>query len=122
MYGFARGERRQARALGLLSDGGTISVQVLNEFVNVARRKLGFSWREVHDAVKAIREICTDVLPVTNDMHNAALGLAERYGFQFYDALIAAAALQARCDVLLSEDLQHPQKIETLRIENPFER
>ena len=67
-----------------------------------------------------IRAICK-VEALTPETHDAGLHIAERYGFDIYDALIAAAALQRGCDVLYSEDLQDGQAIEErLTIRNPF--
>ena len=43
-----------------------------------------------------------------------------RHGLRIYDSLIIAAALEAGCDTLYSEDMQHGQVIEGIRIENPF--
>jgi predicted nucleic acid-binding protein len=62
-----------------------------------------------------------DVLPVTIDIHEAGLRLAQRYGFATYDAMIVAAALSAECDTLWSEDLQDGLLVDRqLRIVNPF--
>ena len=62
------------------------------------------------------------VHPLTVETHDTGLSLAERYGFSVYDAMIAAAALHAGCDTLLSEDLQHGMALdEGLRIVNPFQ-
>lgn len=112
---------RSARAEELLSAGGTISVQVLNEFVSVARRKLRTPWGEVKEALRWVRVLCPDPLPLTITIHEEAVRLAERYGFSIYDSLIVASALKADCNVLYSEDLQDGQVIEkTLVIKNPF--
>ena len=112
---------RAAAAHALLERGAAISVQGLNEFANVARRKLGKSWTEIRDALAAIRTLCTTVLPIGLDTHNAALDLAERYGFALFDALMIAAALQAGSDTLWSEDMQDGMTIDgRLRIANPF--
>lgn len=48
------------------------------------------------------------------------MALAQRHRFSFYDSLIVTAALEAGCERLLTEDLQHGQRIEGLRIDNPF--
>ena len=53
-------------------------------------------------------------------LYARSLGLQSKLGFSFYDSLIVAAALEAGCKRLLSEDLQHGQRIEGLRVENPF--
>jgi predicted nucleic acid-binding protein len=103
-----------------LSQGGVISVQVLNELANVARRKMQLSWRETHMFLDSLRGLLT-VCPVTLDVHDTGLELAQRYGMQTYDAMIAASALHAGCETLLSEDFQHGMVLkEGLRIANPF--
>jgi predicted nucleic acid-binding protein len=108
------------RAEDLVVSGGVISVQVLNEFAAVASRKLGMSLVEIRDVLEPIRAVC-EVLPLTLEIHDRALQLAERYGFSIYDALIAGAAMEAGCGTLYSEDMQHGQCIEgVLTIRNPF--
>ena len=108
------------RAEILLAQGGNISVQVLNEFAAVAIRKLGLSWAEVRETLDVVRSVCS-IHPVTIETHDRAFAVAERYGFNFYDALIVAAALLAGCSTLYSEDMQAGQKIDgSLQILNPF--
>lgn len=108
------------RAEEVLALGGTISVQVLNEFAAVASRKLRMSWREVREVLAQIRAVCT-VVPVSIETHEQALRIAERYGLSIYDALIVSAALLAGCKTLHSEDMQDGQIIERrLTIRNPF--
>ena len=108
------------RAEELLAIGGTISVQVLNEFVAVASRKLRMSWTEIREVLAQIRAVCV-VEPVTIETHERALRIAERYGISIYDALIVSAALLANCNTLHSEDMQDGQVIERqLTIRNPF--
>jgi predicted nucleic acid-binding protein len=108
------------RAEQALSRGGVISVQVLNELANVARRKMQLSWRETHTFLDSLRGLLT-IHPVTLDVHDTGLSLAERYGMATYDAMIAASALHAGCQTLLSEDFQHGMVLnEGLRITNPF--
>ena len=121
LYTLAQGDPRQPVATRLLETGGSVSVQVLNEFANVARRKIKLSWAEVTAALAALRVLCAPPLPVTLALHEAALTLAERYQFTLYDALIVAAALEAGCATLLSEDLHHGLVIaDRLTIHNPF--
>lgn len=108
------------RAEEIISQGGVISVQVLNEIANVARRKMQMSWQETRTFLNTVRALLT-VHPITTDTHDAALRLAERYTLSVYDALIAAAALHAECATLWSEDLQHGMVIDQqLQIINPF--
>ena len=108
------------RAEEMLALGGTISVQVLNEFVAVASRKLRMSWIEIREVLAQIRAVCA-VEPLTVETHERALRIAERYGLSIYDALIVAAALLAKCQTLHSEDMQDGQVVERqLTIRNPF--
>lgn len=100
--------------------GGVISVQVLNEFVAVLRRKFGFEWDVIEEAVADVRTALETVHPIDVSTHTDALVLARSYGFNFYDALIVAAALAAGCDTLLTEDLQAGQRIDGLTVVNPF--
>jgi predicted nucleic acid-binding protein len=117
----ASGDTAKAdRAEAALAAGGSISVQVLNELANVARRKMQMSWDETHALLDMLRGLLT-VHPLTTEIHEAGLRLAERYGFSIYDAMIAASALQAGCDTLWSEDMHHGMALhEGLRIVNPF--
>jgi predicted nucleic acid-binding protein len=112
---------RAAAAQALLDRGCSISVQGLNEFGNVARRKLGKSWRKIRDDLVAIRTVCPTIVQIELNMHEVALRLAERYGFAMFDALMVAAALQTGSTILWSEDMQDGMLIDgTLRIANPF--
>jgi len=112
---------RSKMAEAVLARRCDTSVQTLNEFANVARRKLGMTWQEINEALAAIRTLCGAVHPLDLETHLSALRLAERHGFSLYDALIVAAALRAGCAVLNSEDMQHGMEIEQrLRICNPF--
>jgi predicted nucleic acid-binding protein len=107
------------RAEKLIGAGGTISVQVLNEITNVARRKMGLSWTETR-ALSMLRGLLP-VQPLTIEIHETGLALAERHGLSIYDAMIAASALHADCDTLWSEDMQHGMVLDgRLRIVNPF--
>jgi predicted nucleic acid-binding protein len=117
----ASGDAKKAdRAEAAIAKGGSISVQVLNELANVARRKMQLSWDETHALLNMLRDLLT-VHPLTVEAHETGLGIAERYGLSTYDAMIAASALHAGCDTLWSEDMQHGLTLkEGLRIVNPF--
>jgi predicted nucleic acid-binding protein len=108
------------RAEKIIADGGTISVQVLNELANVARRKMRMTWSETRALLSIIRALLP-VQPISVEIHETGLALAERYGLSIYDAMIAASALHAECDTLWSEDMHDGMVIEDqLRIANPF--
>ena len=117
----ASGDATKAdRAEAAIAAGGAISVQVLNELTSVARRKMQMSWADTHAFLNILRDLLT-VHPLTVEVHETGLELAERYGFSTYDAMIAASALHAGCDTLLSEDMQHGMRLdEGLRIVDPF--
>jgi predicted nucleic acid-binding protein len=117
----ASGDAAKAdRAEAAVAAGGAISVQVLNEIANVARRKMRMSWTDTHAFLDMLRALLT-VHPLTVETHETGLRIAERYGFSIYDAMVAAAAIHAGCDTLWSEDMQHGMVLdEGLRIMNPF--
>lgn len=108
------------RARAVLGGGGRLSVQVLNEFTVVVQRKFGRGWSEIAEAIDDALAVSGPPLPLTQDLHVAARVLAETCKLSFYDALIVAAAQEAGCDVLYSEDLQHGRTFGALRVENPF--
>jgi predicted nucleic acid-binding protein len=121
VYAVVQDDPRSQQAEDLIAGGGTVSVQVLNEFVDVARRKAKMPWDEVRFAIENIKALCPDPLPITLNTQGEALAIAERYGYRIYDALIVASALEARCTVLYSEDMQDGQVIDGgLTIRNPF--
>lgn len=123
VYALGEDDRRTPVAESLLTAGGVISVQVLNELTAVMQRKLRMPTNEIREALTAVRTLCPAPLPVTLETHDAALPLVERYGWRIYDALIVASALAAGCSTLYSEDLQHRQIInDQLTIVNPFAR
>lgn len=109
-------------AEALVAAGGTISVQVLNEFASVASRKFGMSWPEIREVLETIRAVCR-VEPLGLETHELGVALAERYGFSIYDGTILASAQLAGCQVVFTEDLQHGQVIDDrLKIINPFSK
>jgi predicted nucleic acid-binding protein len=110
---------KAARAERILAQGPVISVQVLNELTNVARRKCGLDWTELHEFLDGVRRLCR-VEALTVEVHEHGLVLAERYRFSVYDAMIVASATRAGCKTLYSEDLQHGMQVDQLIIRNPF--
>jgi len=112
--------RKADRAEDIVGAGGIVSVQVLNEVTNVARRKMGLSWTETEAFLSLIRGLLL-VRPITLDVHDTGLALAQRYGLSTYDAMIAASALLADAEILWSEDMQHGMVLDgRLRVVNPF--
>jgi predicted nucleic acid-binding protein len=108
------------KARAVLAAGGVLSVQVLNEFATVASRKLGKAWEEIGEAIDDALALVDPPLPLTMTLHAAAREIARDHRYGFYDALIVAAALEAGCDTLFSEDLQDGRAFGALRVVNPF--
>jgi predicted nucleic acid-binding protein len=111
---------RADKAEEIVSHGGVVSVQVLNEFVDVASRKSKLSWEKISDLLQVIETLCGRAIPLTAETHTVAVDISKRYGFRIYDSLILAAALQAGCTTIFTEDMQHGQLIDGVQIVNPF--
>jgi len=116
---------KQAKANTLLEQAllgeGCISFQVIQEFLNLALRKFDPPMTEA----QAKRYLQTTLEPLCliyadSELYRKALDMRERWRFSFYDSVIVAAAVEAGCSILYSEDLQHNQKIGILTIINPF--
>lgn len=120
LYLLSADSAKADRVERVLASGATLGVQVLNEFAAVALRKLGMTIGEVREALGSITAVCR-VMPLTLRVHEMGLQIAERYGYAIYDSLIVAAALDAGCSTLYTEDLHDGQRIErVLTIRNPF--
>jgi predicted nucleic acid-binding protein len=111
----------------LLVGDVVISVQVLNEFANVLRKKRGMPLPAISELVETLLQTC-EVCDLTVRVHQAALELAARYKLSIYDANILAAAAEMGCATVYSEDMQHGMSIKApksmgngaLSIKNPF--
>ncbi|HQD57956.1 MAG TPA: PIN domain-containing protein [Candidatus Competibacteraceae bacterium] len=114
---------RQRVAQALAEGTGCISHQVVQETLNVLTGKFQrpASNEDAQHILERVLAPLWRVMP-TVDLYTRALDLHERYRYSFYDSLILAAALEAGCARLYSEDLQDGQQIEGLTIENPFRR
>ena len=112
---------RADRAAALLRNSAFLSVQVLNEYANVALRKRRDPWDVVAADLAALRDIVPRILAIDDQANRAALRIGERYRISFYDALMLAVALAGDARTLYSEDLQHGLVIDgRLRIVDPF--
>jgi len=125
VYAFDEGEPEKRKvALGLIEEhliggDGTISVQVLREFYSAVRREPQPLSDE--DATAAVRRLA-GFSPISEDtgMVLRAVRRTGEMSISFWDALIVEAALKSGADRLFTEDLQHGQVIEGMRVENPF--
>jgi predicted nucleic acid-binding protein len=111
---------RGDRAREIVEAGGIVSVQILNELASVLNRKLKLNWREVAAVIDDVRAALDEPLPLTLTLHLAALGFARDHNVAFYDALILAAAIEAGCQTLYSEDFQHGRRFGDCVVVNPF--
>jgi predicted nucleic acid-binding protein len=126
-YAFdAKAPAKARRAIRLIRQAadtgeGVVSYQVVQEFFNLAFRRFAQPMSVV-DAEQYLITVFRPLLAVhsSSALYIEGLRIAGKYQLSWYDSLIVAAALQSQCTVLFSEDLQHGQKIEDLRIENPF--
>ncbi|PWW82504.1 VapC toxin family PIN domain ribonuclease [Prosthecochloris marina] len=119
---------KQAEALRLIKNAlhggkGVISSQVVQEFINVATKKFDVPF-SLQDCRKYLDTVLAGLCRVFSslDLYKQALDIMERWGYSHYDSLIIAAALQADCEVLYSEELHHHQKIQGLTIIDPFRK
>ena len=106
---------------GLLTRKGAISYQVVQEFFNVARRRSPGPMRleeAEHFLSTVLGPLC--IVHSSPALFHRSLQLVERFRLQWYDALIVAGALEAKCGILYSEDFQNGQKFDDLEIRNPF--
>ena len=103
------------------SGEGIISYQVVQEFLNVALRRFSQPMTSA-EAEQYLVTVFRPLVAVHSSLatYIEALRISARYRLSWYDSLIVASAIEGRCEVLYSEDLQDGRKIEGLRIENPF--
>lgn len=112
-------ERAQRLLAEVLAAGdGVLSTQVLQEFFAISTRKLGVDPAIARRKVELLAEM--DLVRIDLDLILAAIDLSRLHSFSFWDGLIVRAAATAGCGVLLTEDLQHGQVVDGVRIENPF--
>ena len=119
VYAFSTDQRRD-RAAHLIALGGVINMQVLNEFTNVMHKKQKLAWPVIELAIASVHRMFPTLKPLVPAIHGAAITLARDHSISFYDALIIAASIDAGCDVLFSEDLQHGRVFGALEVVNPF--
>jgi predicted nucleic acid-binding protein len=100
-----------------------ISYQVIQEFLNVVTGKFSSSIAvsDAHEYVDTVFRPLS-VIHSSVELFSEALGIHTRHQLSWYDSLIVAAAAEAGCSVLFTEDLQHGAKINGVKIENPFRK
>jgi predicted nucleic acid-binding protein len=122
LYAFTPSGDKTLTAERILLEGGVVSVQVLNELTSVSRSKFKMNWGEVGLVIQGTTTMCPDPEALTFETFLEARRISEQYGLSIWDGMIIASALEAGCRILYTEDLQHGQVIDGVRIENPFLR
>ncbi len=108
-------------ATAVLGECAFLSVQALNEYANVASRKLNRTWPQIEEDLVEIRGSVPKIIPLDSDAHFQGLRIASRYRLAFYDALMLAVALSGGARTFYSEDMQHDMIIDgALHIVDPF--
>lgn len=106
---------------GMTNGTACISFQVIQECFNTALRKADIPLTE-NELRRYLELVLTPLLRIHSSisLYHSSLDIHSRYGFSYYDSLIVAAALEAGCTRLYTEDLQHGQQIQQLTIVDPF--
>jgi len=115
--------RRAAQLIreALTTQKGVISYQVVQEFFNVALKRFSKPMPAA-DAGQYLIAVFRPLLAVHSSqaLYAEALFLHAQSGLSWYGSLIVSAAIQARCEILFSEDLQHGQRFGSLEVRHPF--
>ena len=114
---------KQRRAIALITElrgagSAVLATQVLQEYVNVAVRKLRLPHDLIRERISFYRRF--EMVTTSADLIASALDLHVLRSVSFYDALIVQAAAVSGCQRVLSEDMQHGATLGGVRIENPF--
>jgi predicted nucleic acid-binding protein len=118
------GKARRAAQLireALTTQTGVIGYELVQEFFNVALRRFSQPMKAA-DAEQYLSIVFRLLLAVHSSqaLYAAALYLCAQSGLSWYDSLIVSSAIQARCDLLFTEDLRHGQRLGGLQVKNPF--
>ena len=124
IYMYSEEEEKKKKSIEVIRENEKkdilISVQVLNEFVNILKKKFQKEPEDIRNALDEIESFFI-IWDLNIDLIKDALRINERYRYSYYDSLIISTALDAGCSLLYSEDMQHKQRIDNaLTILNPF--
>ena len=114
-------KQKRAREIvgqALTTSSGVVSTQVLQEYFVIATRKLGVEASIARRKVELLSRL--DVVLVRMDLILGAIDLHRLHRISFWDALIVKCAAASGCARLVTEDLQHGQVIDGVRVDNPF--
>lgn len=104
----------------ILNNTCVVSTQVMNEYSNVCLKKYSVPVARILLDIDEIDKNC-NLVKIDEATIKKALILKDIYGYSYYDCLVLSSALENKCNILYSEDMQDEQVIEnTLKITNPF--
>ena len=111
---------KSKRARAIIESSLVISAKVVDELIAALTRKYDFTRADAHEVASGLMDLC-EVVPVDQGTVRRAMTIADRYQLSHWDALIVAAALEAGCDILYTEDMQDEQVFDgRVRVKNPF--
>jgi predicted nucleic acid-binding protein len=123
LYSYSKNEPiKQQKSLEVINeniDFSIISKQVINEISNIFFRKFALNATQIKQNINDIYQAIS-VVDFDKEIQFLAIEIKQKHQIQFYDALIIATAIQNNCNILYSEDMQHSQTIDRLKIINPF--
>ncbi len=124
IYAFSEDEpTKQQKALNLIDAvacDAIISNQVINELANIFLKKFKLPIEQVEDSFLELDSLL-NIVSFDMSTQIRALRLKQRYNLQYFDSLIISTALENKCNILYSEDMQHELIIDNrLKIINPF--
>ena len=121
LYALETGDKA-ARARTVIDEGGSVSVQVMNELVNALAGKYRRPWDQIEASRDDLLELVGLPRALTMATHLLAGTLVRDHRLHIYDALIVASAIEAGCDTLYSEDMHAGWRHAGLTVVNPFGR
>ena len=120
IYLLSLDSKKKDIARTFLSNHNLISTQVVNEYCNICLKKFNLSTSDTQETLISITQR-VQVCNIDLDTIFLALKIKHKYKYQYYDSLIIASAIENKCSILYSEDLQHNQIVDNkLKILNPF--
>lgn len=123
--GYDDDDRKRLIAVECLPGAG-VSVQAIAEMTNrlslgrQRSRRAPSSWDRIQDAITDISSVLSSIVPLSADHQVRARQIARTAKLSYYDAQMIAVAAANRADTLLTEDMNHDQTVEGVRLVNPF--
>ena len=121
LYSENESEKREIAYQILNNHYCVTSLQAFSEASNVWFKKYGWNGDKIHKYLGNIEMVFDEILMVGRGAINSAISLKDEYGYSYYDCLMLASALEGNCDIIMTEDMNNGQIINShLEIQNPF--